>query len=281
MVKVRIKGLFVYPVKGMRGVACAEAQVTSRGLAQDRRFMLVDPDGRFITQRERPELATYAPYWSNDDRLTIFDGSLQRAVSVTNFNSGPRLQVQVWKDTVEAIVQHPDVNEQLSQALKAPVRLVYLPDTTERLAHKQCAPSERVLNSFSDGFPFLLTSEESLADLNARIGARSGLPMERFRPNIVVAGCTKPFQEDTWRHFRVAGITFFGMKRSARCVVTTTNQETGVRAGKEPLKTLTRYRRFGTDACFGMNLNHAGQGSLCVGDRVEVFEYGQPWFSNS
>ncbi len=181
----------------------------------------------------------------------------------------------VWKNTVQAVVQNDELNRQLSDRLHRPVRLVYMPDSSQRPSHRQADTQwEPVLTSFADSYPFLLTSQESLDDLNGRIEAGSAVGMERFRPNIVIDGCSRAFQEEDWRVFRIGPIIFFNMKRCVRCVVTTLDQKTGEDLGEEPLKTLTTYRRFEKGVCFGMNLNHQGLGTIRVGDTVEIIEHG-------
>ncbi len=286
MSRIQVVGLFTYPVKGMQGVSHRGAvNVNARGLNLDRRFMLVDPSGRFITQRECPELASHWVLIEGGGRpyLKIHCerwASLVQMPGVFRWEEGERISVTVWDDTVEAIVQDDEANQFLSRSLGRPVRLVYIPDSTVRPSRKQRADTEQVLNGFADGFPFLLTSEESLAALNAKIDSEMKIGMDRFRPNIVVRGCTDAFEEESWRVFRIGDVTFYGMKRCARCIVTTTDQKTGVRMGKEPLKALAAHRRFGNDVCFGMNLNHANTGSIHVGDEVEIIERGKPFFAN-
>lgn len=286
MSRIQVTGLFSYPVKGMRGVSHGGVvSVTARGLDLDRRFMLVDPEGRFITQRESPELATHevslvdegGPYLKIHP---IRWGSLLQIPGVFNWEEGERILVTVWDDTVEAVVQNDEVNSLLSRSLKRPVRLVYMPFATERPSRGQTRDGENVLNGFADGFPFLLTSEESLDHLNGVIAGGPRITMDRFRPNIVVSGCAEAFEEETWRVFRIGNVTLYGMKRCGRCIVTTTDQESGERMGKEPLRALAGYRRFGNDVCFGMNLNHANTGPIQVGDEVEVIERGQPFIAN-
>lgn len=285
MPNVRVAGLFTYPVKGMRGGSYQEVRVTERGLEHDRRFMLVDPDGRFITQRECPELATHEAYITPEGGpyLKIHVerwSSLIQMPGVFNWDRGERIPVTVWGDTVEAVVQADEANRFLTRSLERSVRLVYMPFTADRSSRGQRSDDEHVLNSFADGFPFLLTSEESLVELNRLIVEEGAIAMDRFRPNIVVSGCDEAFEEETWRVFKVSGVTFYGMKRCGRCIVTTTDQQTGVRMGKEPLRTLAKHRWFGNAGCFGMNLNHSGSAVIRVGDEVEIVERGSPFIES-
>ncbi len=282
---LKVVDLFTYPVKSMQGESHDEVRVTERGPEHDRRFMLVDPEWRFITQRECPELATHSvqiiqeggPYLKiHGERWT----SLVQMPGVFRWEEGERVTVTVWNDMVEAVVQDDETNAFISRSLGRPVRLVYIPESTERLSRGQRRDDDRVLNGFADGFPFLLTTEESLASLNRKIESGVTVGMDRFRPNIVVRGCIDGFEEETWRVFRIGDMIFYGMKRCGRCNITTTNQKSGERMGKEPIKALAAHRRFGNDVCFGMNLNHEGTGVIHVGDRVEIIERGEPFIAN-
>lgn len=294
MSKVKVIGLFVYPVKGMRGNSLAVSLVDATGPLGDRRLMVVDENGKFVTQRECPRLATMTARYELRNNMVHLrlsaHGSEQRpggehgaigVVSAPYLNSRDRpVTVTVWGDTVEAYSvddREDGIDDRLSMVLERRVRLVYLPDSTLRPARGQLdGATDAVLTSFADGYPFLLTSVESLRDLNTRIVAKdeAEVTMDRFRPNIVVEGCEGAFEEETWQEFRIGQVTFHGMKRCGRCIVTTTDQESGQRTGKEPLRTLNEYRRFGKDGCFGLNLNHVNTGVIRIGDTVEIIRRG-------
>lgn len=285
MSNIEVVGLFTYPVKSMRGVRHDEVRVTARGFEHDRRFMLVDPAGLSITQRECPEIATYSvwvvqeggPYLKiRGERWT----SPVQMPGVFCWDKGKRIMAIVRGDTVEAVVQGGEVNDILSRSLGRPVRLVYIPESSERLARGQVRDGDRVLNGFADSFPFLLTTAESLAALNEKIGGEPEIGMDRFRPNIVVRGCEAAFDEEYWRSFLIGGVTFYGMKRCNHCTITTIDQKIGVRTGEEPLKVLSarfRWQWSIPNAYFGMKLNHEGTGVIRVGDRVQVIERGCPF----
>lgn len=281
MSPIKVVGLYTYPVKGMQGMSHKDVvSVTARGLDMDRRFMLVDPDGRFISQRECPELAAHSAQIVRIKRVEHLkiqgkEWTWMAPIPLFDWNRDKRILATVWGDSVEAVVQGNEVNTLLSDSLRRPVRLVYMPFLTERLSRGQRTKDERVLNSFADGFPFLLTSVESLADVNRHIMKGGGSPvwMDRFRPNIVVSGCKEAFEEETWRVFGINEVRFYGMKRCARCDVTKIDQKTGEYTGEEPFQTLTKHRR----ARFGMNLNHENTGLIQVGDLVEVIERGAPF----
>jgi uncharacterized protein YcbX len=183
-------------------------------------------------------------------------------------DDGPRERVTVWKDRVPAVDQGDEAADWFAAFLGAPCRLARLPDDYARRVDGRYARRPDDQTGFADGYPFLLLSEASLDDLNGRLA--SPLEMRRFRPNIVVAGCA-PFAEDGWRRFRVGPIGFDVVKPCARCVVTTTDQETAER-GVEPLRTLATYRRVRNKAMFGQNLVHEGSGVIRVGDPVEIVE---------
>lgn len=157
------------------------------------------------------------------------------------------------------------------------VRLVYMPDAAQRLSRGQIDGEQPVVNSFADGYPILLTSIESLAALNHKLRQKSQpeVPMNRFRPNIVVEGCDA-FDEDFWQNFSIGSLRFHGMKRCGRCVVTTIDQDTGERENNEPFDTLGVFRKFGTERCFGMNVNHVSLGTLAIGQKINITQRGPP-----
>ncbi len=268
----KITGLYTYPVKSLRGVPVAFSTLDERGLAYDRAWMVVDGAGKFVTQRELPMMATIGAEIS----LPLY-GLLLHApgmeIDVRNWTAGPRRIVRIWDDEeCEAIDQGEDAAQFLRAALdRDDLRLVYMPPDFHRPSRGQ---GDNVRVGFADGFPLLIASEESLADLNGRL--TEPVPMDRFRPNIVVAGCDRPFEEDEWHTFTIAGIPFRGMKRCTRCPITMTDQRTGDRAKKEPLATLAKYRRFGKGACFGVNVNHLGIGQLKLGDTISVTTFAPP-----
>lgn len=270
---MQLSGLYIYPVKSLRGCAVATAEVDPLGLVGDRRFMVVDETGRFLTQRTLPRMALVATALS-PDHLTLSatgHGSIQ--IPRTPDPAAPLRQVSVWKsDGLLAEDGGEAAAQWLSDFLAVKCRLVRLGEAFERpiLKPGKARPGDRV--SFADAYPFLAISEASLADLNDRLAAKGEepLPMDRFRPNLVISGCPA-FAEDTWPRFRVGNIVFRAGGPCARCVVTTTDQLTAER-GKEPLRTLASYRRDAndpTDVNFGQNLIHETKsGTLRIGDAV-------------
>jgi len=259
--------IHVYPVKSLRGIPEASWDADRYGLAGDRRWMLVDEKGRFVTQRELPRLALINTFLSDDSLMLSADG-MDLMELYREPPGGEVVKVSVWNDRVLAVDAGDQAAAHLSAYLERPVRLVHFPHGGERPVDPRFAGAEDH-TAFSDGFPFLLISQASLDDLNGRL--QQPLPMERFRPNLVVNGC-EPYEEDRWRRIRIGGMEFRVVKPCSRCVITTIDPDSAEK-GPEPLRTLSRYRRKGNKVYFGQNLLHDGGGSLSVGQTVEVLEY--------
>jgi uncharacterized protein YcbX len=263
---ISLTGIHYYPVKSLRGLSPHRHAVTRLGLANDRRWMLIDADHRFVTQREHSALALVAAELRGED-LVITAPGCSPLVLPPPKDDGPGVQVTVWQDRVTALDTGDVARRWFSDYLGIPVRLVYFPDAELRQVDPAYArPGDAT--AFSDGFPFLLISEASLAELNRRLEVP--LPMRRFRPNLVVAGC-EPFAEDRWRRIRVGAIEFRVVKPCSRCAITTIDPETAERS-PEPLRTLVTFRRRDKKVYFGQNLIHDGVGTLQLGDTLEVLE---------
>jgi uncharacterized protein YcbX len=262
---VRVTALNVYPVKSCAGTPLEVAEIGRRGIRHDREFMVVALDDRFLTQRECPRLALVQPSL-RDERLTLSAPGMP-PLSVHPTDDGPRRSVGIWRDTVAAVDQGDQAAEWLSTYLGAPTRLVRMPADSVRLVdpHFARTPTDQV--GFADGYPLLLISEESLEDLNSRLA--QPLPMNRFRPNVVVRGSGAPYAEDGWAELRIRDVRFDVVKACARCAITTTDQATAER-GHEPLATLARYRQVPRGVLFGQNLIHAAEGVIAVGDALMV-----------
>lgn len=263
-----VQALIVYPIKATRGMAVPLAEVEARGLRHDRRWMLVRPDGAALTQRERPHLGRISaePVAGG---LRVAAPGMPRLDVATPGPDAPRLTVTLWRDRVTGTVAAPPVHRWFTEYLGVEARLVHLSEETVRPVDPAYAVGAAHV-SFADGYPLLLTTTASLDDLNRRLDAP--LPMRRFRPNVVVAG-GEPYAEDRWREIRVGRIGFHVVKPCARCVVTTTDPETGAR-GKEPLRTLATYRQRDGKVYFGQNLIPGGEGAIRVGDPVTVLREG-------
>ncbi|MFD7664308.1 MOSC domain-containing protein [Streptomyces sp. NPDC059788] len=267
-----LQAIHRYPVKSVAGSGPGEAVVEPWGLAGDRRWMLVDAGRRFVTQRARPRLATAAAEELPGGALRLTAPDLP-PLTVEVPEPGATVTVEVWGDKVEAVPASGAAAEWFSGFLGAAVELVHLDDPAGRRPADPAyaRPGETV--SFADGFPLLVTTTSSLDALNSLVAQgghaeESPLPMDRFRPNVVVDG-TAPWDEDEWQRIRIGEVVFRVVKPCGRCVMTTTDQRTGQR-GKEPLRTLARHRRFGDQLVFGQNLIPEGTGTLRVGDPFEV-----------
>jgi uncharacterized protein len=266
-----------YPVKSMTGCSPGEAAVEPWGLAGDRRWMVADDAGVLITQRQHPRmtLASSRPLAGGGVRLSA-PGAEPIDVAVPRLDDPDgTVTVQVFRDKVEAVPAGAAADAWVSEFLGTSARLLHMdaPATRRQIDPLFSRPGETV--SFADGYPLLVTTLSSLGALNSLIArgdhAHEGpLPMNRFRPNLVVDG-TAPWAEDAWRRVRIGEVAFRAAKPSGRCVVTTTDQLTAER-GKEPLRTLVRHHLIGKSAVFGMNLIPEHTGVLRVGDPVEILD---------
>jgi uncharacterized protein len=283
----------IYPIKSLKGISLSESSVEKRGLRYDRRWMLTDKDGIFFTQREVPKMATVTVAADFSGLTVTADGFPAMRIPAEP-DRGERQAVIVWQSTVSGEVYLGEISEWFSEVLERRCQLVRMPETSERHVNSRFDTGKDIV-SFADGYPLLLIGEASLADLNERIARRANasdeeaptpLPMNRFRPNVVVQG-SEPFEEDQWSTIRIGETIFRVVKPCARCVITTVDQNTGEFNGKEPLRTLASYRKakdvfpksyesLGHDpmeVLFGENLIPKNPGStLRIGDRVTVIE---------
>lgn len=238
---IRITALNIYPVKGCRGIAVDSARVAATGFEHDREWLITRPDGRFMTQREEPRLAlieTALVQMADGEslRLRVPGGA---ELTVPSTAQGREIEVTCWKDRCAAFDAGEEAAQFLTRYLGAPLRLVRFDARRKRPSNPQWTPGVEALNQFSDGFPWLLVSEASLEDLNTRLTRK--LPMNRFRPNIVVSGLA-PFGEDRLHELTGGGVRLRRAKPCMRCIVTTTDQATGTRDGDEPLRALAQFR---------------------------------------
>jgi uncharacterized protein YcbX len=273
---MHVTGLHIHPVKSLRGLAVGAASVDSLGVVGDRRFLVVDPAGNFLTQRTVPGMARVGALLDDAFLTLSCEGSGDIRVRRDPDPEAPDAVVRIWKS---AGLRAEDCGDApaawLSSALQGPCRLVRIGPKFNRPVRADYARPGDVLG-FPDGFPLLIISEASLGDLNRRMAETGGeaLPMNRFRPNVVVAGC-EPYAEDSLGRFRIGNVVFRAAKPCLRCIVTTTDQLTGKR-GKEPLRTLAGYRRdpqAPTEVMFGYNLvNETKSGVIRVGEPVEPLE---------
>lgn len=273
--RMHLASLWVYPVKSLRGCAVAAAAVDALGLAGDRRFLVVDGQGRFLTQRTLPHLALIETAL-DPARLTLsVPGHAPLHVRRQPDPAAPVRTVSIWSsEGLQAEDCGTEATTWLSAYLGVEAHLVRIGAQFDRPMRKpgRSRPEDRV--AFVDAYPFLALGEATLAALNDRLIARgeAAVPMDRFRPNLIIAGAP-PHAEDGWQRFRVGGLVFRSGGDCVRCIVPTTDQATGER-GPEPLRTLADYRRDPADAnriTFGQNLIHETKhGQLRVGDTIEV-----------
>src|SRR5689334_12293866 len=262
---ITISSLIYYPIKACRGFEVESANVERMGLQDDRRMMVVTPAGDQVTQREHSKLAWVLP--------TLKDGTL--TLSAPNFDSiqiniqktGVTQPVNIWKNKgVQAIDQGDESARWFSDWLGESVRLVHIADGYKRMVNEIYSVNADDHTGFADGYPILIISEESLQDLNTRL--EMPLPMNRFRPNLVVKGC-EPYAEDIWNKIKIGDVELAIVKPCARCEVTTIDKVT-LEQSKEPLKTLAKYRKHELGAIFGQNVIPLNEGRLQLGMNVEV-----------
>ncbi|MFC5218465.1 MOSC domain-containing protein [Streptomyces coerulescens] len=271
----QLQSVVVHPVKAFRGTALREAVVEPWGPARDRRWMLIDGGGTVVTQRQQPRLAQAAAELlpGGGVRLTA-PGMEPHCVPVPN--TLDPVPVRILRDKVEAVLAEDEAAHAWCSAyLGADVRLVHMPDpaTCRPVDPEYALPGETV--SFADGYPLLLTTTASLDALNSLIArgdhAHEGpLPMNRFRPNVVVSG-TAAWAEDDWSRIALGEVAFRVAKKCGRCTVTTTDQATAER-GREPLLTLAAHRRLEGRLLFGLNLVPLTGGTIRVGDPVTILD---------
>ena len=257
----------IYPIKSTRRIALQQSEVLPRGLPWDRRWMLVDEEGRFITARQHPTLAMVQTDIKDDVVQVSVAGRTMLQLPL-QAPDGQITSVTVWRDACDAVLAGAEADAWFSDYLGVSCRLVQMPDSIVRAVNPDYGQAGDEV-SFADGFPLLLISEASLNDLNGRL--QTPVSMRRFRPNLVVDG-ERAYQEDQWRRIRVGDVEFEGVKNCSRCVFTTIDPDTGVKdPHKEPLRTLGSYRRQAQGGVyFGQNLIPRSRGVIHVGDKVEI-----------
>jgi uncharacterized protein YcbX len=259
----QISQLFIYPIKALSGVAVEQSFVTQRGLRYDRRWMLVDSKNQFITQRNYPQLCLF--------RVTLNQYHFQVQYNIQSIeipyeiDAGDITAVQVWNDTVNAIIASSHINEFFSQQLNTACRLVFMPDSSIRhVDHNYVNGTHAV--SFADGYPILLIGQESLSMINQKL--TEAIDIRRFRPNIVFkGGCAH--EEDHWGYFSIESVRMKGVKPCGRCMVVNIDHQSGI-VSQEPLSTLSTYRKFNQKINFGQNVIALGEGQIAVGNKIII-----------
>jgi uncharacterized protein len=259
-----VQNLYLYPIKSLGGISVQEAEVEERGFKYDRRWMLVDPSGEFLTQRQHPKLALLQVALGKSE-LTVFSkvDSSRKITFDLEMNSGKEMQVKVWGDEVAALQVAPTVSAWFSDFLGMDVELVVMPESSHRKLNPRYAVQEESV-SFADGMPYVIIGQASLDELNGRLADPVG--MDRFRPNLVFSG-GDAYAEDQFKQLQIGEVEFQVVKPCARCVMITVDQEKGTK-GKEPLATLATYRSQGAKVYFGQNAVSLTQGIVRLGDPI-------------
>ncbi len=261
-----LSAIYIYPVKSLGGISVDSAYADKQGLKYDRRYLLVDETRMFITQRDFPQLALL--------KLSIIENgfkvlnNLDSSQTVIPFESDSKenLSVKIWDDVCNAVMVSKDLNNWFSSAINKKCYLVYMPDDEKRLVEKKYINEEHIV-SFADAYPFLIIGQASLEDLNSRL--QRPVPMNRFRTNFVFTG-GNPYEEDNWKDFKISDTKFKAVKPCARCVITTTDQDTA-EPSVEPLKTLSDYRKINNKVMFGMNVVCNKPGLVSINQKIELF----------
>lgn len=261
-----IQDLYIYPIKSLAGIRISEAKVEEKGFELDRRWMLIDEEGQFLSQRTFPQMALLKVEVEAESLKVYHISSPTDFVRIPHNEEGEEISsVTVWDDVMPARLVDYEIDEWFAKALGINVRLVKMPISTERKVDPRYAVNGESV-SFADGMPYLLIGQKSLEDLNSKLDET--IPMNRFRPNIVFSG-GEPFIEDSFGGIQIGDVQMKVVKPCARCVMTTVDQETGVK-NAEPLKTLATYRKVGNKILFGQNVVALSNGIIKVGDKLTV-----------
>jgi hypothetical protein len=261
-----LASIHIYPLKSCAPLSLAVASVQRRGIAHDRRWLIVDADNRFITAREHPRLTLIRATAGEDGLQLAAPGMPALSVDVPRTDAS-RLTITIWDDCVAPLRADARANTWISEFLDKPCAIAYMDETCIRATDPDwSAPGDEV--SFADGYPLLLISQAAVDHLNERL--QTPVPALRFRPNLLIAG-TEPHAEDEWKRICVGDIEFDVVKPCIRCVFTTVDFFSGTfDPSGEPLRTLIKYRRTPKGVAFGQNLIPRGEGILRVGDAVTV-----------
>lgn len=261
---MKVSSLYIYPIKSLPGIELQSSEVDLRGLKFDRRWMLIDENNRFISQREKSGLLNFK---LNLDAYNLIiehtlDGS--RITIPLNFNTSTKVKITIWDDTILASHVSSNIDDWFSDKLGIKCRLVFQADEDTRKIDEKYFVSGNEETSFSDGYPILIISEESLRNLNSK--CPEAIEIERFRPNIVISNC-QSHEEDELKSFEINSLKFVGVKPCARCIMTTINPKTQLKTA-EPLKTLNTYRKIGNKIMFGQNVVVHSSGIIKIGDKL-------------
>ncbi|NRB62030.1 MAG: MOSC domain-containing protein [Saprospiraceae bacterium] len=273
MDKPHLQAIYIYPVKSLAGIRISESKPTTRGLEYDRRWMLVDEDGVFLSQRSHPQMALLQQEIKGN-QLHFSSPKSSSGLSISLF--GPTTyqiqDVQIWEDSVDALVYKKEINDWFTKQLGSYCQLVYMPEGSRRIVDPNYARNNDIV-SFADGFPYLIATKASLQDLNKKLS--TPIQMSRFRPNLVIGGSLTPWEEDNWQAFQIGAFHFQYTKPCARCQVITIDPFTAT-SGAEPLRTMSGFRKrdnkvlFGLNACLALPLPSNDLPPLAIGDTVHL-----------
>jgi uncharacterized protein YcbX len=264
MPELKLTQIWIYPIKSLGGISLASANVMQKGLQYDRRWMLVDEEGKFLTQRVYPRMALFKLALDKDQLIIKHFGDTLM-LPVEEKASADPIAVTIWDDRVSAYEVDRSYSKWFSDLLGLKCKLVFFPEENSRPVDPTYNVNDDQV-SLADAYPFLIIGQSSLDDLNSRL--KEPLPINRFRPNLVFTG-GKPYEEDTWRNFAIGSTRFVGVKPCDRCVLTTVNQDTAEK-GAEPLKTLATYRKKNNKISFGQNLVALDYGKITVGNIITL-----------
>jgi len=264
----KISAIYIYPVKSLSGIQLTESKIIETGFKYDRQWMLVDQNKQFLSQRRLPKMALIKTKINKQSLIISAPNKSDLVLSLTP-KTQHSIHINIWGEDCAAETISQQANQWFSDFLDQPCQLVYQAKNSIRQVDQNfSSPDDRA--AFSDGFPFLITSEASLALLNKQMGLN--LSMERFRPNIVISDCTS-YEEDTWRKIRIGSIDFRLPKPCSRCSVPQIDPATAI-SDKEPLRTLSQTRKWNNKVFFGQNALHDSTGLLRVGETINIIESG-------
>jgi len=260
MKKHRVTGLYIYPIKSLGGIALDSSLCELEGLQYDRRWMLVDQAGQFLTQRENAQLALFSCHLESNVLKVNYEND---SISIPFGHSSEIKKVKVWSSRLKANEVSQEASQWFSKYLDKEVSLVRMTEISKRYKRLFTDPFKTFL-SFADGYPYLILSEGSMNELNSKL--TTNIPADRFRANIIVDSIEAHI-EDSWQTFGLGTAELKVIKPCARCVVTTIDQKTGEK-GKEPLKTLATYRKKRSKIYFGANAIMIKSGIIKIGDEI-------------
>jgi uncharacterized protein YcbX len=265
MPDLRLNEIWIYPIKSLGGIRLKKARVLPKGLELDRRWMLVNENGKFMSQRFIPQLALFRLTIENESLTIEHEKSLATHRIAIGVQQPNPETTSIWDDVVQTHEVRPETSAWFSDQLKLKCKLVFFPEKNSRPVDKDYAVNNEHV-SLADGYPFLIIGQASLDDLNSRL--KAPITIHRFRPNFVFTG-GQPYEEDSWRQFTIGSNQFIGVKNCKRCVLTTVNPDTG-ETGEEPLRTLSMYRKRDSKVYFGQNAVACQIGHVQLGDKISL-----------